>query len=215
MTVVGVVEDVRQGGLRSQPAHAVYQPYSQVTNRFFLGYMTFVVRTDGDPAQAAPMMRAALSRLDPNLAPQSMAAMEAVIDRTIAEPKFQTRALVVFSLAALLLAVVGIYGVLSSAVLERRVEIGIRMALGADRTSVVQMVLRRTLVLTTVGVALGLAGSFVLTGVLTRLLFNVTPTDPAAFAIAGIILLMSALGAALLPAHRASSIDPLVALKVE
>ncbi len=77
------------------------------------------------------------------------------------------------------------------------------------------MVLRRTLVLTTVGVALGLAGSFVLTSVLTRLLFNVTPTDPAAFAIAGIILLMSALAAALLPAHRASSIDPLVALKVE
>jgi putative ABC transport system permease protein len=161
------------------------------------------------------MMRAALNRLDRDLAPQSMAAMEAIIDRTIAESKFQTRALVVFSFAALVLAVVGIYGVLSSAVLERRFEIGIRMALGADRTSVVQMVLRRTLLLTTVGVALGLAGSFVLTGVLTRLLFNVTPTDPAAFGIAGIILLMSALAAALLPAHRASSIDPLVALKVE
>jgi len=215
LTVVGVVGDVRQGGLRSQPAHAVYQPYPQVTSRFFLGYMTFVVRTDGDPVQAAPMMRAALNRLDRDLAPQSMAAMEAIIDRTIAESKFQTRALVVFSFAALLLAVVGIYGVLSSAVLERRFEIGIRMALGADRTSVVQMVLRRTLLLTTVGVALGLAGSFVLTGVLTRLLFNVTPTDPAAFGIAGIILLMSALAAALLPAHRASSIDPLVALKVE
>jgi putative ABC transport system permease protein len=215
LTVVGVVGDVRQGGLRSQPAHAVYQPYTQVTSRFFLAYMTFVVRTDGDPSQAAPMLRAALNRQDRDLAPQSIAAMDAIIDRTIAEPKFQTRALVVFSIAALLLAVVGIYGVLSSAVLERRFEIGIRMALGADRTSVVRMVLRRTLLLATVGVALGLAGSFVVTGVLTKLLFNVTPTDPAAFVVAGIILLMAALAAALLPAHRASSIDPLVALKVE
>ena len=120
-----------------------------------------------------------------------------------------------FSIAALLLAIVGIYGVLSSAVLERRFEIGIRMALGADRTSVVRMVLRRTLMLTALGVMLGLAGSFVLTGVLTNLLFNVTPSDPAAFATAGVVLLASAVAAALLPARHASSIDPLLALRVE
>ena len=214
-TVVGVVGDVRQGGLRSQPTHAVYQPYTQVTSRFFVGYMTFVARTNGDPAEAAPAMRAALDQLDRDLAPQSMAAMQTIIDRTIAEPKFQTRALAVFSIAALLLAVVGIYGVLSSAVLERRFEIGIRMALGADRTSVVRMVLRRTLMLSALGVLLGLAGSFGVTGVLTKLLFNVTPTDPAAFAIAGGVLLASALVAALLPARQASSIDPLLALRVE
>jgi predicted permease len=214
-TVVGVVRDVRQGGLRSQPAHAVYQPYTQVPSRFFVGYMTFVARTNGDPAQAAPLMRAALQQVDRSLAPQSMAAMETIIDRTIAESKFQTRALAVFSTVALLLALVGIYGVLSSAVLERRFEIGIRMALGADRTSVVRMVLRRTLLLASLGVVLGLAGSFALTGALTRLLFDVRPTDPAAFAIAGVVLLISALAAALLPARQASSIDPVVALKVE
>jgi putative ABC transport system permease protein len=214
-TVVGVVRDVRQGGLRSQPTHAVYQPYPQVTSRFFVGYMTFVVRTNGDPAAAAPLMRAALDQVDRNLAPQSMAAMEAIIDRTIAESRFQTRALAIFSVLALLLALVGIYGVLSSAVLERRFEIGIRMALGADRTSVVRMVLRRTLMLATLGLVLGLAGSFALTGVLTRLLFDVRPTDPAAFAIAGVVLLISAVAAALLPARQASSIDPVMALRVE
>ena len=215
LTVVGVVGDVRQGGLRSRPAHAVYQPYTQVTSRFFVGYMTFVVRTKGEPAQAAPMMRAALSQLDRDLAPQAMATMEGMIDRTITEPRFQTRALAVFSLAALLLAAIGIYGVLASSVLERRFEIGVRMALGADRTSVVRMILRRTMLLTAAGVGLGLAGSFALTGVLANLLFDVTPTDPLSFLIAGGVLLVAAFAAAVLPAHRASAIDPLVALRVE
>ena len=167
MTVVGVVEDVRQGGLRARPAHSVYQPYSQVTNRFFLAYMTFVVQTNGDPGDAAPLIRTVLNQVDPNLAPQTMLAMEGVIDRSIAEPKFQTRALAVFSLTALLLAAVGVYGVLASSVLERRVEIGIRMALGADATSVVRMVLWRSMLLTGIGVAIGLAGSLALTSVLT------------------------------------------------
>jgi putative ABC transport system permease protein len=215
VTVVGVVKDVRQEGLRAQPALAVYRPYAQVTGRFSVGYMTFVVRTDGDPAQAAPLMRAALNQLDTSLAPQSLSAMERVIERTIAEPKFHSRALSVFSLTALLLAAIGVDGVLASSVLERRVEIGIRMALGADSTSVVRMVLRRSLLLTGFGIVLGLAGSFAVTGALSRFLFNVTPTDLPSFAIASGILVASAVAAALLPARRASAIDPLVALRTE
>ena len=215
LTVVGVVKDVRQGGPRARPAHSVYQPYAQVTNRFFLAYMTFVMRTNGDPAEVVPSIRTVLNQVDPNLAPQTMATMDGVIGRTIAEPKFQTRTLAVFSLTALLLAAIGVYGVLASSVLERRVEIGIRMALGADATSVVGMVLRRSMLLTGIGVVLGLASAFALTGLLTRLLFNVTPTDLTSFALASAVLMAAGLTATLVPARRASSIDPLAALRTE
>ena len=214
-TVVGVVEDVRQGGFKEPPAHAVYQPYAQVTNRFFVGYMTFLARTNGDPARVAPMMRGALNRIDSKEAPESVATLDAVIDRSVAEPKFQARVLAAFSIIALVLAAVGVYGVLASSVLERRVEIGVRMALGADRTSVVRLVLRRTLLLTALGVALGLAGSFMLTGLLETLLFGVTPTDVPTFVGSATVLVATALAAALLPARRASSIDPVLALRAD
>lgn len=157
----------------------------------------------------------ALKEIDRNEAPQALATLEAVIHRSVADPKFQARVLSVFSLIALLLAAVGIYGVVASSVLERRAEIGVRMALGADRTSIVAMVLRRTLVLTGAGVALGFAGSLALTGALETLLFNVTPSDAPTFAIAATVLVAAALAAALLPARRASAIDPLQALRVK
>jgi putative ABC transport system permease protein len=215
LTVVGVVEDIRQQGFASKAAHAVYQPYQQVTNRFFVGYMTFLVRTTGEPAVAAPMMRAALTRIDPNEAPQSLATLEAVIDRTVAEPRLQAQVLAAFSIAALLLAVVGIYGVLASSVLERRFEIGIRMTLGADAASVVRLMLRSTLLLTTIGVVLGLSGALALTGLLQSLLFDVAPTDSATFIASAAIVLVAAIGAAVLPARRASTTDPLRALRAE
>lgn len=215
LVVVGVVEDVRQGGFREPPAHAVYQPYAQVTNRFFVGYMTFLVRTNGSPARVGPMMRAALNQVDNNEAPESIATLDAVIDRSVAEPKFHARVLVVFSVAALVLAAIGIYGVLASSVLERRVEIGVRMALGADSTAVVRLVLQRVLALTAIGVVLGLAGAFVLTGVLESLLFNVAPTDSFTFVASAAVLAVTVLVASLVPARRASSIDPLLALRSE
>ena len=215
LTVVGVVDDVRQGGFRTEPTHAVYQPFMQVTNRFFAGYMTFLVRTQDDATQAAPLMRAALGEIDRNEAPESVASLETVIDRTVAEPKFQARVLVLFSIVALLLAAVGIYGVMAASVLERRFEIGVRMALGADRTSLIGMVLRRTLWLTLAGLAIGVCGSLALTGVLRRLLFNVAPTDTLTFASAVLIVLAAAVIASALPARRASSIDPLIALRAE
>lgn len=215
LTVVGVVEDVRQDPFRLAPTEAVYQPYAQVTNRFFVGYMTFLVRTSGDPAQAAPMMRAALARIDPNEAPQAVMTLDAVIDRTVAEPRFQARALTVFSIAALLLAAIGLYGVLASSVLERRSEIGIRMALGADGTSVVRMIARHTLLLCGVGIAIGLAGSLAAADVLESLLFNVAPTDALTFAIAVSVLLSAAVAAAVVPARRAARLDPITVLRAE
>ena len=215
LTVVGVVDDVRQAGFRDEPTHAVYQPFMQVTNRFFVGYMTFLMRTSTEAAAAAPLMRDALRRIDKNEAPESLAALAAIVERSVAEPKFQARILSLFSTAALLLAAVGIYGVMAASVLERRFEIGVRMALGADRAALVRMVLQRTVVLTAAGLAVGVAGGVTLTRGLATLLFNVTPTDAATFGAAELLVVVAALAAALIPARRASSIDPLVALRVE
>jgi predicted permease len=215
LTIVGVVEDVRQGGFRAAPAHTVYQPYPQVKRLSFVDSMTLLVRTESDPVDVAAMMRTALKRLDDHAAPEAIAALETIVDRTVAEPKFEARAIAAFAIVALLLAAVGIYGVLASSVLERQFEIGVRMALGADRRSVVRMVLNRTMVLTAIGVVLGYAGSLALTGSLRTLLFNVAPTDATAFAGAAFMLIAVALVAALVPARRAASVDPLVALRAE
>ncbi len=215
LTVVGIVAEVRQSGLTEAVVPAVYQPYQQVSRPLFLDHMTFAIRTSGNPVDLAPMMRTVLRDLDTDLAPASIATMEDVVAGTIAEPRFQTRLLSVFSIFALVLAALGIYGVLASAVVERRREIGIRVALGADRPTVMRMVLGRTLLLTGAGVTLGLLASLAVTKALTKLLFNVTPTDAATFASAAAVLVGVALVAALLPARRASSVDPVVALRIE
>ena len=130
-------------------------------------------------------MRTTLGSVDPNLAPQSMGSMESLIAGTIAEPRFQTRLLVVFSVLALVLAAIGVYGVLAASVAERRREIGIRIALGAGRTTLVWTVLQRVLIMTVCGVTLGLAGAFAITRVLAQMLFEITPTDATAFFGAG------------------------------
>jgi putative ABC transport system permease protein len=215
LTVVGVVEDVRQSPSSLELADAVYQPYEQVTNRAWAGYMTFLVRAAGDPEPLAPMMREALAQLDRDEAPQAVTTLEAVVARTVAEPLFQARVLVAFALAALLLAAVGIYGVLASAVLERRTEIGVRMALGADRTSVMRTIGMQMLALTGVGLAIGVAGALASTTVLESLLFNVTPTDLPTFGTAVTVLIVAAIAAAVVPARRASRLDPVSVLRAE
>jgi putative ABC transport system permease protein len=215
LTIVGVVDDVRQGGVKSAFAPAVYQPYGQVTRPSRLTHMTFVVRTDDHPERLAPMMRGALRAIDRDQAPQSVVAMDDVLGHAIAEPRFQSRLLGVFSLVAVILAAIGIYGVLAASVAERSREIGIRLALGADRGSVVRMVLGRTLALTGAGILLGLIGALLTTQVLTRLLFNVTPTDPRTLAAAAAALVAVSLVAGVLPARRATLLDPLIALRTE
>lgn len=215
LTVVGVVRDVRQTGVKDDLAPAVYQPYSQLKNVFFLSQVSFVARTTGDPRPLAAAMRSTLSTIDPNLAPQSMGSMESLIATTIAEPQFQTRLLVTFSTLALLLAAIGVYGVLAASVAERRREIGIRMALGARRATVVRTVLQRVVILTTVGVAVGFAGALALTRVLADMLFEIKPTDATAFLGAGTLLVVIALMAGLVPARRASTVDPVSVLRAE
>ena len=213
LTVVGVVRDIRQGGVKEPVLPAIYQPVAQVTRPFFLTRMTYVVRTDADPQRIAPGMRAALDRIDSDQAPLAIAPMEQVLMGSIAETRFQTRLLAVFSCVALALAAIGIYGVLASVVVERTREIGIRLALGAGRGSVVGLVLRRTLLLAVAGALLGLLGAYTTTRVLTSLLFDITPTDRATFIGAAATLIAVALLAGLVPARRASTVDPVTALR--
>ena len=181
----------------------------------YLSHMSFLVRTTSSPQSLAPAMRAVLKEVDKDQPLQSVATLEDVIGATIAEPRFQGRLLAIFSGLALVLSVIGFYGVLAYSVAERSHEIGIRMALGAEKGAVLGMVLRRTLVLAMAGVVLGAAGAFAVTGVLKNFLFQVTPTDPATFATVAAVLAAAALLAGLLPTQRAARVDPAITLRCQ
>ena len=215
LTIVGVVDDIRQMNLADHPDPALYFPYAQVKQTGWLGSMTFAVRTASNPQQLAGAMRAALHAVDPDQPVVAMSTMQERIDVSTAEPRFQTRLLGTFSLLALVLSAVGIYGVLAYQVTERTQEIGIRMALGAERRDVLGMVLRRTLVLAGAGVVLGTGGALAVTRVLTNVLFEVKPTDPVTFAAVAALLGCVALLAGLIPARRATQVDPMVSLRYE
>jgi putative ABC transport system permease protein len=215
LTVVGVVDDVKQLG-PTEPSHAaIYQSYLQVRRPFFLSQMTFAVRTASDPLHLAPAIRTVLREVDRNQPAQSIASMADVLSAATAEPRFQSRLLGIFAMLALMLALVGTYGVLAYSVAQRTHEIGVRMALGARRSTVLWMVIRRTLMLGAAGVAIGTVGALWATRVLATFLFDVTPTDPATFFAVAVLILCSALVAGLAPARRATRIDPLVALRHE
>jgi putative ABC transport system permease protein len=214
LTIVGVVDDVRQQRLTDQPQPAIYQPYQQVTRPFFLSHMSFVIRTAAKPQSVAAAMRGALHDVDKNQ-PVSIAAMTNLSDAATAETWFQTRLISIFSLLALFLAAIGIYGVLAFAVTERTREIGIRMALGAQKGDITRMLLNRSLGLVMVGLLLGGCGALLLTRVLAKLLFEVKPTDPSTFLSVAAILAVTGIIAGLLPAYRATRVDPVVALRWE
>ena len=215
LTVVGVVDDVKQQGLAKKSEPAIYQPYLQVANHpFFLSHMTFVVRTALPPESVAAGMRAALRNVDKNQ-PISIAPMNSVIATTTAEPRFQTRLLTTFALVALLLTIVGIYGVLAYSVAQRTHEIGVRMALGAHPADIIHMVFSEGLRLAFVGIIIGVAGALALTRFLGSLLFEIKPTDPATFIDVAILLMLVALAACYIPARRAMRVDPMVALRYE
>jgi predicted permease len=215
LTIVGIVRDVRQRSLADTPGASVYQPYRQVNRPFFLNHMSFVVQTRENPMAMASGIRAVLHRVDQELPTQSVTTMEAIIADTMTESRAQTRLLGIFSIMALLLAAIGIYGVLACSVAERTHEIGIRMAMGAAGKDVLWMVLRRTLMLAGSGVLIGTIGALAVTRVLTKFLFEVTPTDPFTFLAVTGILVMVALLSAWIPAQRAARVYPLVALRHE
>jgi putative ABC transport system permease protein len=213
LTIIGIVDDVRQR-LTGQPLPAIYQPYQQVTRPFFLSHMSFVVRTAQQPQSVAAGMRGVLHDVD-KYQPVSIAALTDLADASTAETWFQARLIATFSILALFLASIGIYGVLAYAVTERTREIGIRMALGAKKSDVAFMLLKRTVLLVMAGVAIGECGSFLLTRVLGKFLFEVKPNDPATFLSVAAILVLTGIIAGLLPAQRATRVDPVVALRWE
>lgn len=214
LTIIGVVDDVRQQSLTKKAHPAIYQPYAQVKRPFFLNHMTFAVRT-ARPASLVTAMRGALREVDRNQPVQSITVMTDLVATTTAESQFQTRLIAIFSMLALLLAAIGVYGVLACAVAERTREIGIRMALGAEKSDITRMVLRRSLLLVTVGVSLGVVGALAVTRVLARFLFEVKPTDLPTFLVVAALLVAVALLSGWLPARRATRVDPLIALRWE
>ena len=215
LTIVGVVDDVRQYGPSRAARPAVYKPFEQTGQRFFLSHVSYVVRTSSDPAGIIGSLRTALRDTDRNQAATSIALMDDVVFRATAEPRFHTRLLGTFAVLALILAAIGVYGVLGYSVAQRTHEIGVRMALGARAAAIVWMVLRTTLWMGAAGVVLGTAGAYAATGLLTPYLFETTSTDLATFAAVAATMLAAALAAGAIPARRATRIDPLVALRHE
>ena len=209
--IVGIVGDVKQQGLHSPPAHAIYVPYAQRPHY----KMSLVARTRVEPYSLIPAIRRAVREIDPDQPIYGIATMQARLDGSIAPQRFSMSLLMVFAASALLLALVGVYGVLSYAVNERTHEIGIRMALGASRGDVLRLIVGRGLVLCGTGVAIGLLGALGLTRILAGMLFGVTPTDPVVLAGTSLLLVAAGLLASLLPALRAARVEPQRALRCE
>jgi putative ABC transport system permease protein len=213
LTVVGVVGDVRQTGLNEQKLE-FYVPYAQ-ERRSFMAPRDLVVRTKSDPATIAAAVRRAVWSVDKDQPVSNVRTLDQVVAAAISQERFQALMLGLFAALALLLACVGLYGVISYAVVQRTHEIGVRMALGAQPLDVLRLVIRQGMLLTVAGLVVGIiAGTFV-TRVLSDLLFGVTPRDPLTFAGVPVLLLVVAFFACYIPARRATRIDPLAALRIE
>ena len=212
-TIVGVVADERFHGLEQSPPLAVYLPLVQAPSTD--GAYTLLARTAGDPATLAPTIRRIARESDPTLAFFGMEPLDDTLSRSIGQRRFILTLLGLFAALAVVLAVVGVHGVLSYDVAQRRREIGIRMALGARSAGITGLVLREGLTLTLVGLAVGLVAALGLSRLLTTLLFGVAPLDPVTFLAVPLLVLLVAMAACYLPARRAATVDPMRALRVE
>ena len=220
IAIVGVAKNARQEDWAAAPESEIYLPYLQ--NRDYLdgagahlSYLTLVARTAGDPAALVRAIAGEVRALDRNVPISEVATMDAVVAQSFGGARFYLLLLGAFAVVALLLAAAGIYGVMSYSVSRRRHEIGIRVAMGARRADVSWLVLRETAMLVAAGAGLGLAGAFGLTRLMERLLYTVSPADPATFLTVPPILAAVALAAAYLPARRAARVDPMAALRNE
>jgi predicted permease len=215
MTIVGVVGDVKQGSLDAPTIAQVYVPLSLLEPGQLSRSVNLVVRSDRDTASLIVDLRGALQHLDPTLPISKAQPLTEMIGESLRPQRFSMTVVTLFAIVALALAAIGIYGVLASLVRQRTHEIAIRRALGATGSSVIWMILRRTLVLIAAGIGFGVAGALGVTRVMASLLYEVRPTDATAFFGAALVLTLLALLATLAPAWRAIRVDPLVALKTE
>jgi putative ABC transport system permease protein len=213
LTVVGLVEDVRQYSVGGRSLPQVYLPYGQRETSWAPSEL--VIRTTLPPADAFAAVRTAVRELDPNQPVTAMATMEGVLDQTLQRPRFTAVLIGAFACLALLLAVVGIYGVISYAVSQRSREIGVRVALGAQRADVLRLIGGEGLWFVLAGLVAGLAAAPLLTRSLQGMLFGVEPLDPATYAAASAIMLVTALAANVIPTIRATSVDPAAVLRTQ
>ena len=210
-TIVGVVGDVRHERLDASTRMSVYLPHAQVP----IGGSRLVIRTDGRPESLINAVRAQVRGLDADLPITRVMPMTEVIARSVWKERLYTALFGVFAAVALILATVGIYGVMSYAVTQRTREIGLRMALGAQRGDVLKLVVGHGVLITATGLAAGVAAAIALTRLMSSLLFSVTATDPITFIAVSVILAGVALTACFVPARRAARVDPMVALRYE
>ena len=209
--IVGVVRDVKSAGLQAETEPTYYLPATQSP----LQDMALLVRTTIEPTAIVPALRQTVWSIDPNQPISNVNTMEQIVSDSISQPRLNMTLMALFGALALILAAVGIYGLLSYTVTQRTQEMGIRMALGAQVGDVMRLVLKQGMVLAIVGQAVGLAGALVLTRLIRALLFGVTPTDVTIFAAVVAVLTTIALLACYLPARRATKVDPLKALRYE
>jgi predicted permease len=210
LTVVGVVGDVHHNGLNTPPNPEMYMSHLQEPG----GALAVMVRTSGDPLQLATTARAEIKALDKDL-PVTLTTMDQIFSNSVAGQRFNALLLGVFAALALVLATVGVFGVINYSVAQRTREIGIRIALGAQRRDVFKLVVGQGLILALVGVAIGSLGAFAMMRLITRLLFGVSPTDSSTFVLVSILVTVVATLACYIPARRATKVDPLVALRYE
>jgi putative ABC transport system permease protein len=222
LTVVGIVGDVHDVSLSAEPMLMVYKSYRQVSDEIVADTVTgsrralsLSVRTMGDPSALANAALASIHRLDPALAVVNVRTMRSEVQTSVAPQRFSATLLAIYAGLALLLAIVGIYGVLAHIVSQQRSEIGIRMALGAQRKDVLAMVLRRGAMLALIGSVLGLATAWAASRMVASLLYGISPRDPVTFLTVTLLLVLAALAACYLPARRAAKVDPMVALRYE
>jgi ABC-type antimicrobial peptide transport system permease subunit len=222
MTIVGVVGDIKQGALGTDIMLQTYEPLTQAVAddlgnpivRFY-SEASVIVRSERPPAAIMGELAAAMRRLDPELAIARVQPVPEIVDDSVATQRVSTTVFAMFAAVALGLAAIGIYGVLANLVAQQTKEIGVRLALGAAASSVRWLVLRRALLLTAVGLAIGLAGATAVTRVMTGLLYEVQPHDAVTLAGASAGLAVLVLLASLVPAWRATRVDPIVALRTE
>jgi putative ABC transport system permease protein len=209
--VVGVVGDIKRKGLTADVDPQYYLPYTQavITNPFL------TIRTSGDPASVESAIRAAVHEMDKSVPVYQVSTLENYVAKSVAQPRFQTLLLTCFAGIALILSAVGLYGLLSYMVVQRTLEIGLRMALGAQRADVLRMIVRRGLTLALMGLGAGLAVSAMMTRLLSGMLYGVRPSDPITFAAVTGVLLMVSLAASSVPAYRAAVLDPMETLRVQ
>jgi predicted permease len=207
--IVGVVGNIKRKGLTADSDPQYYLPYAQavVTNPFL------VVRTSGEPSAMQHAISAAIHEFDKSVPVYQVSTVERYISNSAAQPRFQAFLLACFAGIGLILSAIGLYGLLSYVVVQRTSEIGLRMALGAQRSDVLGMIIRRGLLLTLLGISTGLAASAVVTRFISEMLFHIQPTDPLTFALTAALLLIAGVAASGLPAYRAARLDPIQTLR--